>query len=164
MKALSRTTNTLISILSFHLIGVSICLGQENGEVFELSPFSVTTDGDIEYTSQNSISATRTNVGIKNLPQSIVVFNQDLLDDTNLVSLTGILDMDASFVNGFSSEDGVSGEIRARGMGVSSGSVLLVDGFESLATNSIIPIVGVERIEILKGPNAVLYGDKADKN
>ena len=159
MKALSRTTNTLISILSFHLIGVSICLGQENGEVFELSPFSVTTDGDIEYTSQNSISATRTNVGIKNLPQSIVVFNQDLLDDTNLVSLTGILDMDASFVNGFSSEDGVSGEIRARGMGVSSGSVLLVDGFESLATNSIIPIVGVERIEILKGPNAVLYGE-----
>ena len=58
--------------------------------------------------------------------------------------------MDASFVNGFSSEDGVSGEIRARGMGVSSGSVLLVDGFESLATNSIIPIVGVERIEISK--------------
>ena len=76
MKALSRTTNTLISILSFHLIGASICIGQENGEVFELSPFSVRTDGDIEYTSQNSISATRTNVGIKNLPQSIVVFNK----------------------------------------------------------------------------------------
>ena len=131
---------------------------QDEGELYELSPFSVTTDGDIEYTSQNSISATRTNVGSKT-SQSVVVFNQDLLDDSNLVSLTAILDMDASFMNGFSSEDGVSGEIRARGMGVSSGSVLLVDGFESLATNSIIPIVGVERIEILKGPNAVLYGE-----
>ena len=159
MKLQTKLKNPIKWIIPIHLIAVSICFGQENGEVFELSPFSVTTDGDIEYTSQNSISATRTNVGIKNLPQSIVVFNQDLLDDTNLVSLTGILDMDASFVNGFSSEDGVSGEIRARGMGVSSGSVLLVDGFESLATNSIIPIVGVERIEILKGPNAVLYGE-----
>jgi outer membrane receptor protein involved in Fe transport len=145
-------------MIPIHLIAVSICFGQEDETVYELSPFSVSTDADVEYTSQNSISATRTNVGIKNLPQSIVVFNQDLLDDLNLVSLTAILDMDASFMNGFSSEDGVSGEIRARGMGVSSGSVLLVDGFESLATNSIIPIVGVERIEILKGPNAVLYG------
>ena len=96
MKLQTRLINPIKWIIPIHFIALSICFGQENGEVFELSPFSVTTDGDIEYTSQNSISATRTNVGIKNLPQSIVVFNQDLLDDTNLVSLTGILDMDAS--------------------------------------------------------------------
>ena len=128
----------------------------EDSDIVELSPFTVVTEDDVEYTVANNISAARVNVATKNLPQSLVVFNQELLDDSNLVSLTNILDLDPSLTNGFSREGGV-GQILARGM--SGISLLYVDGFTTLGTNSIIPIAGVERIEILKGPNAVLYGE-----
>ena len=57
-----------------------------------------------------------------------------------------------------SSEDS-GGEIRARAWGCHPVQFCWSTASESLATNSIIPIVGVERIEILKGPNAVLYGE-----
>ncbi|MDA1382650.1 MAG: TonB-dependent receptor plug domain-containing protein [Bacteroidetes bacterium] len=158
MKSQAILKHRLRWMIPLHLIVVSISVGQEvdDDEVINLSPFTVTTDTDIAYTAQRNISATRTNIATADLPQSVVVFNQELLEDLDLISLTNVLDLDPSYLNGFSSEDGV-GQIVGRGL--AGTSLLFVDGFTTLGSNSIIPIVGVERIEILKGPNAVLYGE-----
>ncbi len=147
----------LQAILSAGLASTA-AIGQDSSEenVHTLSPFVVTAEDDVAYTVQRNISAARINVRTQDLPQSVVVFNQELLDDSNLVSLTNVLDLDPSMMNGFSKEDGI-GQIVARGMG--GISLLFVDGFTALGSNAIIPIAGVERLEILKGPNAVLYGE-----
>jgi iron complex outermembrane receptor protein len=155
MKTQIIFKHTLKWMIPFHLFAVSIGFGQENDEAITLSPFEVTSDNDVAYTVERNISATRTNVLTANLPQSVTVFNQELLDDLDLISLTSILDLEPSYLNGFSSADGVG---RIVGRGMSGASLLFVDGFDTLSSNSIIPVAGVERIEILKGPNAVLYG------
>jgi outer membrane receptor for ferric coprogen and ferric-rhodotorulic acid len=56
-------------------------------DVFELSPFEVSTSQDVGYLSTNSTSGTSLNTAIKDLPMSIQVVNQDFITDIAATNL-----------------------------------------------------------------------------
>ncbi len=142
--------------------------------VVELSPFVVETSRDVGYMAANSISGTRLNMAIKDVPLNLDVITGKLIQDTGSVSLRESLRYSAGIVlqsqsDAFADLDtdpssagandprGVTrraGESTSKMRGFTSDSNLQ-DGFRR---NYTADSVNIERVEILRGPSALLYG------
>ncbi len=127
-------------------------------EVVILSPFSVTTERDYGYRAANSISATRTNTPIKDVPVNIQVFSPELYEDLSLNSQIDMERYNASLINGGAdnySDNAIQQQYNAflfRGFTQNWG---LRDG-----TREYDPVdtQGLARVEVVRGPVAALYG------
>ncbi|BET68275.1 hypothetical protein ASA1KI_31930 [Opitutales bacterium ASA1] len=144
-------------------------------ETIELSPFEVTTDDDRGYRATNSISGTRLNTSIKDLPMPIEVVTEEFIRDTGATDLrqslrysSGILlqtQNDYSAPAGsFSTSPGKINNpegltaspdqthMKIRGFQTES---VLRNGFRRQhATDSI----NIARVEVARGPASLLYG------
>lgn len=121
------------------------------GETVQLSVFEVTTTKDIGYQSSNSAEVTRMNTAIVDVPMNVTVFNQQFMEDILARDTTDVLDYDAS-VRKTTENDG----FLARGS--SSVSANFLNGFAQPAGFGSQSVANVERVEVIKGPAAVLYG------
>jgi iron complex outermembrane recepter protein len=157
-----------------------IAHGQQSGEggappsdqVFELSPFEVNTATDKGYYASNSITGSRIDVRIQDLPMNIEVLTSEFIGDTGSTNLrdslrysAGILlqSQNDAFGGGFdsfgnvnnpeqSSADKSSSSFKIRGFVTEN---TLRRGFRRQhATDT----VNIDRIEVVRGPNALLYG------
>ncbi len=124
-------------------------------DVIQMNVFDVTSEKDVGYLSTNSESATRLNVPISDIPQSILVFNQEFLDDLLAESFDDFAMYDPS-VQTVSEDD--SFNMRGIGSGTADQVGSYYNGFPMEAGYGKQMLVTTERAEILKGPNAVLYG------
>lgn len=123
-------------------------------DVIELSAFTVDASQDDRYRASNSISATRTRTPIADLPVSMQVFTQEFLEDLNAYGLDDVLEYSSSVVK--SGTGSVSAD---------NTSTFTIRGFEAPYVNrngfrrvwSIDPLT-VERVEVVKGPASLLYG------
>ncbi|HVU25512.1 MAG TPA: TonB-dependent receptor plug domain-containing protein [Opitutus sp.] len=144
-------------------------------EVVVLSPFTVSTEQDRGYRATNSISGTRLDTAIKDLPMPIEVITSDFIRDTGSNDLreslrysSGILLQTqndyAAPAGSFSvspgkinNPEGLTAspdETHMKIRGFETESVLR-DGFRRQnATDS----VNIDRIEIARGPSSLLYG------
>lgn len=122
-----------------------------NQDVTTLSAFEVTTSRDIGYQSTNSAEVTRMNTPIVDIPMNVTVFNQQFLEDILARDTTDVLDYEAS-LRKTTENDG----FLARGF--SSVSANYLNGFAQPAGFGSQSVANVERIEVIKGPAAVLYG------
>ncbi len=128
------------------------------GETVTLSPFVVTTDRDYGYRSANSISATRTNTPIKDVPVNIQVFGQEMYEDLLVNSQVDLERYNASLINGGSdsySENSIQQQFNAflfRGFTQNWGLRDGVREYDPVDTQ------GLSRVEVVKGPVAALYG------
>jgi iron complex outermembrane recepter protein len=120
-------------------------------EVTKLSAFEVTTSRDIGYQSSNSAEVTRMNTPIVDIPMNVTVFNQQFMEDILARDTTDVLDYEAS-VRKTTENDG----FLARGF--SSVSANFLNGFAQPAGFGSQSVANVERVEVIKGPAAVLYG------
>ncbi|HVU31969.1 MAG TPA: TonB-dependent receptor plug domain-containing protein [Opitutaceae bacterium] len=149
--------------------------GSNADETIVLSPFTVSTDKDRGYRATNSISGTRLNTPIKDLPMPIEVITEQFVRDTGATDLrqslrysSGILlqtQNDYSAPAGsfsttpgkINNPEGVTASpdqthMKIRGFETES---VLRDGFRRQnATDS----VNISRIEIARGPSSLLYG------
>ena len=116
-----------------------------------LSVFEVSTSKDIGYQSSNSAEVTRMNTPIVDIPMNVTVFNQQFMEDILARDTTDVLDYDAS-VRKTTENDG----FLARGF--SSVSANFLNGFAQPAGFGSQSVSNVERVEVIKGPAAVLYG------
>ncbi|MGH8020777.1 MAG: TonB-dependent siderophore receptor [Opitutaceae bacterium] len=127
---------------------------EDQEEVIALSQFEVTADQDSGYASTNAVGGTRFNTAIVNVPQSVIVLNQELMEDIGALS---VIDA-AQYVSGVSTTAGPNREVfNVRGYGVGVTTDGLPDSSptgQGLST----PFELLERVEIIKGPSAVLYG------
>lgn len=160
------------------LAGYGSTFAQDSGEseeIYELSPFTVDASGDEGYRATNTISGTRLNSAIKDIPMPIEVITEEFLRDTGSDDLreslrysSGILlesQNDFGSPGGSSSQtpgkvnnpEGLSGtayrtSFKIRGFQTDS---VLRDGFRRRhATDS----VNISRVEVVRGPASLLYG------
>jgi iron complex outermembrane recepter protein len=137
-----------------------------------LSPFEVQTAADEGYRATNSISGSRINTPIKELPMPIEVITSDFLRDVGASDLRQSLRYSAGIIlqsqndqsvnafygpGGVNNPEGVTANktqstIKIRGYVT---DVVLRDGYRrQSATDSI----NIGRIEVIRGPAALLYG------
>lgn len=143
-------------------------------ETVELSPFKVTTEKDNGYLATNSISGTRLNSAIKDLPMPIEVITEKFLRDTGSTDLRQSLRYSAGILLQSQNDQGSPGGAYQGPGGVNNPEgatanpnqttikirgyvtdTVLRDGFRrQFATDS----VNIGRIEVIRGPAALLYG------
>jgi outer membrane receptor protein involved in Fe transport len=119
-------------------------------DVVELSAFEVSTSRDIGYQSTNAAEVTRMNTPIEDIPMNISIFNQEFLTDILAVQTEDVLAYDASFTK-TDENDG----FKSRGFGVNAN---YIDGFKQAEGMGSHSVASAERVEVIKGPAAVLWG------
>ncbi len=134
-----------------------------------LAEFRVDTSKDRGYLATNSTTGTRLNMPIKNIPLPIEVVTREFIDDIGAVDIKESLKYSAGIVqdtvqtsNSFTFSPSGSGnansinrdsvQINIRGFNTRS---FLRNGFRQ---DTITDVVNIDRQEIARGPQALLYG------
>jgi iron complex outermembrane receptor protein len=135
------------------------------GLVFAVTPptdeeIQIVVTGELEsqgYSVPNATTATRTNTELRDIPQSIQVLPQRVLEDQQINRLSEALRNVSGVSVGDSFGDSLN-RINIRGF---QSDVLLEDGFRrgSFSSRGTSDIELIERVEVLKGPASVLYGN-----
>ena len=120
----------------------------EAAEVITLPEFSVTSTAATEYTSAESTTGTRVASKIQDLPFTVNVITGELLDDFNALEFRDQM----SFTSNVTAYETVATGYSVRGF---DADVQLRNGFRRIG---LIDKVNVERVEIIKGPAASIYG------
>ncbi len=128
-------------------------------DVETLSAFEVATDKDVGYLKTNSATATRIGMEIQKVPMNVSVLSREFLDDTNAKSITDIFRYSAAASGDTrfawrrpANEATPQGIFTMRGFAVNT---LMRNGvFRYISYN----LDNVERVEIVKGPAAVFFG------
>ncbi len=142
-------------------------------DVVELSPFTVDTTADKGYRATNSISGSRLNTAIKDIPMPIEVITEEFLQDVGADDLRESLKYSAGVILNSQNDAGQGNTfVNAGGVHNSEGATaaktqttvklrgfitdsVLRDGFRRQhATDS----ANIGRIEVIRGPAALLYG------
>ena len=182
---INQTTKSQPLRLGFALFGVIVfCSGllslsafsqedDDEGEIYVLSSFEIDESTDDGYFASNAISGTRVSAAIQDIPLFIEVVTSEFIEDTGSIDLreslrysAGILlqsQNDAlnadsfSGIGGVNSPEGVTDNktetsFKVRGFVTDN---VLRNGFRrQFATDS----VNIDRIEVIRGPSALLYG------
>ena len=159
----------------------------EEEEIFELSPFMVNADDDMGYLATNSTSGTRLAVPIKDLPIPVEVVTSAFIDDIGATDIKSALAYSSGVYFGVYETAGSIATSDAGALVERSGSALsgngagfnnsafirgfrvdtqTRDGFrmggsipsQGISLGGITDTAMMERIEVVKGPAALLYG------
>lgn len=122
-------------------------------EVLTLPTFTVSTEQDVGYRAGNSVSATRIDTPIKDLPFSISAFTEQFITDIGALDLQDVL----RFAPGVTSGDKsfVAGNNRFSIRGFDGDVPPQRNGFTG---NRNVDNANVTRVEVIKGPASLLYG------
>lgn len=116
-------------------------------ETVLLSEFLVKETSDQGYIASESVTGTRVATLIKDLPFSVSVITSEFMNDFDFFDLAG----DLAYTANLNAVD-TQGNSNLRGYGA---TFTLRNGFYRLGLND---RVNTDRIEVIKGPNAAIYG------
>jgi len=119
-------------------------------ESIVLSPFTVSASSTGRYTATESTSGSRVRMSLMDSPQSITVITHELMEDVGALRL-----LDAAKYSGAVSESTIpNAQDRTNIRGFQTDGAT-IDGFNFFAFSNVDPVIA-ERLEIVKGPNAIL--------
>ena len=121
----------------------------------ELIEIVVTGDQETGYRVPDASTATRTDTPLRNIPQSIQVIPQQVLEDQQVIRLDEAL-RNVSGVTFGGTSLGRRLEFSIRGF---DEAPILRNGFRQFGADVIPETANLERVEVLKGPASVLYGE-----
>ncbi|NDV61731.1 TonB-dependent receptor [Puniceicoccales bacterium CK1056] len=180
-----RTKNfrTFLLLVSLSLLiekGTAYAQEEAGSDVFELDPFTVQTDDVQGYIATTAMTATKIGTAIKDTPLNVQVMTAEFLDDAAMLNFEEITSYSSSFsqdaVNGsnFNSvlnagqrgdttgPSNISGQgrvgvtppngIRLRAFPISN---ILRNGLPRGGNHT---LKGVDRVEVVKGPVAIFFG------
>jgi iron complex outermembrane recepter protein len=155
-------------------------MADEPDEPVVMSPFTVSTSKDKGYAATNTISGSRVDAAIKDLPLPMQVITSEFIRDTGATdlrkSLSYISGISLQTQNDLENNGGVGGVQRGaygpggvnNPEGVTSnisGTQLKIRGFitHNVLRNGFLrgspsDAINIDRIEVVHGPNALLYG------
>lgn len=121
-----------------------------------LNEVVVTDFAERAYTAESASTGTRLEMPLRDLPQTVNVVPQDLLQDRAVLRPAELADSVAG-VRAFTGYGGISsGDFFIRGFGTGTS---YRNGYRDFSFLSPVDFAGVERVEFLKGPGSVLYGE-----
>ncbi len=126
-----------------------------------VSPFDVSTSKDSGYRASNSVSASRFDAPIRDLPFAIQAFTGSFIEDQKPVNVFDVARYSPGVTYRSNDFNEGNANLAIRGFAVSSspGAVqILRDGFHG---PSILDLTNVSRVEVVKGPASFLYGQVA---
>ena len=127
--------------------------------VVTLSPFEVTGERDYGYLRTNSVTATRIGTRIQDTPLQIQVVSEEFIDDLKLTDIQDVLRYSATAAG--DNQMGIlqpatgftpSGNISTRGFPINARLR------NSVRRYSLYNIENVERVELIRGPASVFFG------
>jgi iron complex outermembrane receptor protein len=112
------------------------------------------------YFTPNASSATRTDTPIRDTPASVQIVPKEVIEDQQSTRIEEVL-RNVSGITFQGSNFGRSSDFAIRGFGASyTAPPLLRDGFRLYSFVQGFPeLANLERVEVLKGPASILYGD-----
>lgn len=119
-----------------------------------LSPFTVTTEDDQGYYAPEGVAGTRTRTELINLPLSMTVFTEEFIKDIGARDLVDVVAYASgvSVGTGQATNEGDNTSFTLRGQ---VSFVPMRNGFRRLR---LVGSANIERVEVLKGPSSMLYG------
>ncbi|WP_341530424.1 TonB-dependent siderophore receptor [Nostoc sp. UHCC 0302] len=115
----------------------------------------VTGDRDDDYNALNATTGTRTDTPLRDIPQSIQVIPRRVIEDQQVIRLDEALNNISNVIaGGFDT----SSEARYTIRGFDDAPIL-IDGFRQYGFAEVPETANLERVEILKGPASILYGE-----
>lgn len=151
-----KTTASLRLLLSALGAGASVLLSAQtsvpatSGETVVLSPFTVSSKDTARYQATEATSGTRTRVSLFDIPQSVSVVTRDLIEDIS----AGRAVEAAKYVAGVYESTIPNAQDRTTIRGFQNDGAT-VDGFSYFSFANVDPVI-VDRIEVVKGPNAIM--------
>lgn len=121
---------------------------EKNDEIITLSEFEVSAKDDGSYMPSESTTGSRVNAKVKDLPYAVSTMTSEFMRDFSIFELTEEL----SYMSAVTGVD-AGGNLNLRGF--NGGTNNLRNG---LASNGLIDAASVDRIEVIKGPAAAIYG------
>ncbi|WP_211673003.1 TonB-dependent siderophore receptor [Moritella sp. 5] len=129
-------------------------------EIVVTAEFSNPIGPDFGYVGENSMTATKTDMPISKTPRAVSVVTREQMDDRASVSVADALQYTPSIQANFYGEDNKQDWFVIRGFNQANdglyqdGTRVDSSGFYSYQVDPF----GLERVEILRGPASVLYG------
>jgi catecholate siderophore receptor len=121
--------------------------------VYSLTPLLVIGERSGAYVTQRSRTATRTDTPILEVPQALNVVTKDVIRDQAMQGMTEVI----RYVPGATMGQGEGHRDAPTMRGTSSTADFYVDGMRDDA-QYLRDLYNVERVEALKGPNAMVFG------
>jgi len=146
--------------------------------IYELSPFEVNTSNDRGYYAANTVSGSRINTALQDMPMPIEVITSEFIEDTGSNDLRESLRYSAGILLE-SQNDATTGNSAGTALNGVPGGVHNGSGATSNITNTTIKMRGfltesslrkgfrrqhgsdainIDRVEVVRGPAALLYG------
>jgi iron complex outermembrane receptor protein len=152
-----------VSAENFNLVAQKVLLGESAHELeIKLVPrgldeFVTVTAGDIGYRAEAATTALRTDIALRDTPQSIQIITKQVIEEQAAVTASDVV-RNVSGVSVPNSSGGRAEDFTVRGF-TSSGNTYK-DGFRNdfNSNRAYHEFSNVERVEVLKGPASVLYG------
>lgn len=122
-------------------------------DTITLPTFTVSTNLDKGYRAGNSVSATRIDTPIKDLPFSISAFTEQFIDDIGALELLDVVNFAPGVTSG--AKEFTQGNNRFSIRGFDGDVTPQRNGFVG---NRYVDSANVARVEVVKGPASLLYG------
>lgn len=123
-------------------------------EVLQLEKFQVNGhNGKESYVIQRSITATKTDTALVDVPQAVTVVTRELIDDQAMRSIGDV----TRYVPGVGIAQGEGNRDTPVMRGNSTTADFFVDGVRD-DVQYFRDLYNVDRVEVLKGPNAMIFG------
>ena len=122
-------------------------------DTVHLEKFEVSDRREKTYTSQHSVTATKTDTDLVNIPQSLSVVTRELIDDQAMLSIGDV----TRYVPGAGIAQGEGNRDTPVLRGNSTTADFFVDGVRD-DVQYFRDLYSVDRVEVLKGPNAMIFG------
>ena len=155
-----RSAYLLAALMFFSTSFVQVIAQEDEDDVFDLSPFTITSEEDTGYAATSTLAGSRLKSNLKDLAGPIQIVTEEFLEDTAVTSTEDLFlyttSTEASGPDGNFGGGGAErrnpNTTRVRGLANpdrTRGYFLTDIGFDTYNT---------DRVAIAKGPNAILFG------